>query len=128
MLTKKTEKLESFIGINSVFTGELNIKGTLRVDGSVNGHINAECVVLCETAVIKGDITATKIIVGGKVEGNLIAKEIVEIKSKGELLGGICTNRFSVIEGGRFNGKIQMKMDESKVLSFESKTRDTEAK
>ncbi len=119
---KSAEKLESFVGPNSDFKGELNIKGTLRIDGRVDGKLNAECVILGETAVVKGEVTGKKIIVGGKVEGNLRAQEVVEIKSKGKVLGDIFTNKFSVMEGGEFNGKIEMKMDESKVLEFESKT------
>lgn len=35
MLAKETDKLESLLGVNSNFKGELNIKGTLRVDGKV---------------------------------------------------------------------------------------------
>lgn len=45
----------------------------------------------------------------------------MEIKSKGKVLGDIFTNKLSVKEGGEFNGKIEMKMGESKVVGFESK-------
>ncbi len=117
------EKLESFLGAKTDLKGELNVKGTLRVDGFLNGQVNADCVVLGETAAIKGDITAMKIIVGGKVEGNLKAKEIVEIKSKGKVLGDISTNKLVIIEGGQFNGKIEMKMDEGKGIELEKKTK-----
>ncbi len=125
MFFKDTEKLESFIGANTDFQGGLNVKGTLRVDGRVDGKLNAECVILGETAVVKGEVTGKKIIVGGKVEGNLRAQEVVEIKSKGKVLGDIFTNKFSVMGGGEFNGKIEMKMDEKKVLDFESKNRES---
>jgi len=122
MFSKDTEKLESLIGANTDFQGELNVKGTLRVDGQVDGRLNAECVILSETAVVKGEITAKKIIVGGKVEGNLRAQEILEIRAKGKVLGDIFTNKLSVMQGGEFNGKIEMKIAESKVLDFQSKS------
>jgi len=122
MFSKDTEKRESLIGANTDFQGELNVKGTLRVDGQVDGRLNAECVILSETAVVKGEITAKKIIVGGKVEGNLRAQEILEIRAKGKVLGDIFTNKLSVMQGGEFNGKIEMKIDESKVLDFQSKS------
>ena len=124
MFSKDTEKLESLIGVDTDFQGELNVKGTLRVDGRVDGRLNAECVILSETAVVKGEVTAKKIMVGGKIEGNLRAQEIVEIKAKGKVLGGIFTNKFSVMAGGEFNGKIEMKIDENKVLDFESKSEE----
>jgi len=70
--------------------------------------LNAEWVILSETAVVKGEVTAKKIMVGGKVEGNLRAEEVVEIKAKGKVLGDIFTNKLSMMEGGEFNGKVEM--------------------
>jgi cytoskeletal protein CcmA (bactofilin family) len=123
MFSKNSERLESLIGARSDFQGEFLVKGALRVDGLVQGRVNADCVVLSETGVIKGEVTAQKIVVGGKVEGSLRAQEIVEIKATGKVLGDIFTNKFSVTEGGEFNGKIEMKMDENKGFD-ESKTRE----
>ncbi len=124
MFSKDTEKLESFVGSNAQFKGEMNVKGTLRLDGAIEGCVNADCVILSETALVKGDIAAQKIIIGGSVEGNLRAKELVEIQSKGKVLGEIFTDKLSVAEGAEFNGKIQMKSGESKILDFEAKVRE----
>jgi len=115
MFSKDNEKLESFIGAKTDFQGELNVKGTLRVDGRIDGRLNAECVILSETAVVKGEVMAKKIIVGGKVEGILRAQEILEINSTGKVLGDMFTNKISVTEGGELNGKIEMKKDEKKL-------------
>ena len=76
MFSRNTEKLESLIGSNSVFNGNIETKGTLRVDGSMEGNINADWVILGEKASIKGDVTARGIVVGGRVEGNLRAKRL----------------------------------------------------
>jgi cytoskeletal protein CcmA (bactofilin family) len=121
MLLKDDKKLESFFGSKSDIKGEINIKGTLKIDGIVTGQVNADYVILGESAFVKGDIAAKNVVVGGKLEGNLKAEEMVEIKSKGKVYGEIYTKKFSVIEGGEFNGKIVMKMDESKILEFEAK-------
>ncbi len=122
MFFKKNEKLESFIGLNSDFRGDLSIKGGLRIDGSINGVVKADSVVLGEKATVTGDMTAKKIIVEGKVEGKLKAKEIVEIKSTGKVLGEIFTNKLSIMEGGVLNGKVETKVDGPKVPEFEPKT------
>ena len=124
MFSKNSEKLESLIGTRTDFQGEFTVKGILRVDGRIDGRVNADCVVLSETGVIKGEIIAPKIIVGGKIEGNLRAQEIVEIKATGKVLGDIFTNKLSVTEGGEFNGKIEMKMEGNKLLDLESLTRE----
>jgi cytoskeletal protein CcmA (bactofilin family) len=125
MFNNHNKKLESIIGKNSDINGELNVSGTLRVDGIVHGKLNAECVIVSESAMVKGDIKARAIIVGGKVEGNLFGEEIIEIKSKGTVLGEIFTNKFFVIEGGILNGRVQMQKDETNVIPIEPKAQET---
>jgi len=125
MFNNHNKKLESIIGKNSDISGELNVSGTLRIDGMVRGKVNAECVIVSESAMVKGDIKARAIIVGGKVEGNLIGEEIIEIKPKGAVLGEIFTNKFFVIEGGTFNGRVQMRKDESNVIPIEPKAQES---
>ncbi len=114
----KNGKLESFIGINSIFKGDMNTKGTLRIDGTMDGNVNADWVVIGEKAFLKGDALARGIIVGGSVEGNLTAKEIVEIKSKAQVLGDITTSKLSMTDGGIINGRVAMDRDESKIVDF----------
>ena len=125
MFFKKFEDLESFtlIGLHSDFRGDLNIKGEVRVEGIIIGPVNADSVVLGQEAAVKGDITAKTIIVEGTVEGNLKAKETVEIRSTGKVLGEIFTNKISIMEGGVVNGKVEMMVDESKVVEFEPMTK-----
>ena len=125
MFAKDPEKMESFLGANSNFKGELNVKGTLRVDGRVEGRLDADCVILSERALVKGEVKGRKLIIGGTVEGILRAKESVEIKSKGKILGDIFTQKLTVIEGAEYNGKIEMKERESKVIDL--KVRGQEA-
>jgi len=124
MLSKNAEKLESFVGSNARIKGEMTVEGTLRLDGAIEGALNADCVILSEKAMVKGDIAAQKIVIAGTVEGNLRAKELVEIQSKGKVLGGVFTQKLSVIEGGEINGKIEMKMKESQIIDLEAKARD----
>ena len=121
MFTKNTEKLESLIGANSKFKGDIDTKGTLRIDGSMEGNVNADWVILGEKACLKGDVTARGIIIAGRVYGNLKAKEIVEIKAKGQVSGDISTGKLTIIEGGVFDGRSSMHKDESKIVEFQTK-------
>ncbi|MEW6107678.1 MAG: polymer-forming cytoskeletal protein [Nitrospirota bacterium] len=121
MFHKNTEKLESFIGNNTSFKGEINTKGTLRVDGIVEGNIAADWIIIGEKAHIMGDLTARGIVVGGKVDGNLKAKEIVEIKNKGQIYGEIFTSKLSIAEGAVFDGRSSMHREETKVVELQAK-------
>jgi cytoskeletal protein CcmA (bactofilin family) len=123
MFSKETDKLETFLGMNSSLKGELNVKGTLRIDGTVEGQLDADYVILSETGEVKGEIKAKKILIGGKMDGNVRAQELVEIKSKGKVFGDIFTPKLAIIEGGEFNGRIEMKKaemkkEESKVIEL----------
>jgi len=124
MLSKETDKLESFLGMNSRFKGELNVRGTLRVDGAVEGQLDADYVILSESAEVKGGIKAQRIIIGGKMDGNVRAQELVEIKSKGKVFGDIFTPKLAIIEGAELNGKVEMKKEEKKVIELELKARE----
>jgi len=129
MFSNETDKLGSLLGVNSSFKGQLNVKGTLRVDGTVEGQLDADYVILSETAEVKGEIKAKKIIIGGKIDGNARAQELVEIKSKGKVLGDIFTAKLTIIEGAEFNGKVEMKKvevkkEENKVIELELKGRE----
>ena len=124
MFSKETDKLESFLGMNSSLKGALKIRGTLRIDGVVEGQLDADYVILSESAEVKGEISAKKIIIGGKMDGSVRAQELVEIKSKGKVLGEIFTQKLAIIEGAEFNGKVEMKKEESKVIELELKGRE----
>ena len=124
MGAKETDKLETFLGMNSNFKGELKVEGTFRVDGTVDGQLEADYVILSESAVVKGAIKAKRIIIGGKIDGIVRAQELVEIKSKGRVLGDIFTPKLAVTEGGEFNGKIEMRNEENKVIELEFKGRE----
>jgi len=52
------------------------------------------------------------------VEGNLRASELVEIRSKGKVRGEIFTGKLLVMEGGEFNGRIEMTAIETEAVDF----------
>ena len=123
MFSRNTEKLESLVGLNSLFKGDIKSKGTLRIDGTVEGNVDADWLILGEKAYLKGDATAKGIIVGGKIEGIVHATEILEIKPKGQVVGDIHATKLAVSEGGILIGHSSMQKEESKVVELHSKER-----
>lgn len=121
MFHKNTEKLESLVGADSTFTGDVSAKGTVRIDGTVEGNIQADWVVLGEKSRVKGDITARGVVVGGRVEGNLKISEICEIRNKGEIVGELFTTKLVIAEGGIFDGRSTMRNEDPKVVELISK-------
>ena len=80
----------------NVLNSDVELKGTLRFtgemtfDGKLEGDIQSEGTLnLGDNAVVKGNITANSVLVRGKVNGNVTAKEKIDIKTKTELFGDI---------------------------------------
>jgi len=119
MLGKAENRLNSCLGAQTQFKGDLTVKGVLRIDGSVIGKIWADQLILSKSADVKGELHAGSIVVGGRVEGNLMASELVEIRAKGCVNGDVNTPKLLVNEGGEFNGRIDMKNGDPKVLDFD---------
>lgn len=118
MFHRNTEKLESLVGVESTFKGDITTKGTIRIDGSVEGNVEADWVVLGEKGLVKGDVLARGVVVGGRVEGNLRVREICEIKNKGVLYGEIVSAKLTIAEGAVFDGRSTMKKEEVKVVDL----------
>jgi cytoskeletal protein CcmA (bactofilin family) len=117
----KENKLESLIGENSRFQGNISVKGTLRIDGILEGDISADYVILGGKSTVKGNVSAKGVTIGGRIEGSLKVAEIVEITPKGAVTGDIFTARLSIAEGGTYNGRISMGTSVSNVVEFQIK-------
>ncbi|HEU0264880.1 MAG TPA: polymer-forming cytoskeletal protein [Geobacterales bacterium] len=105
---KKDSRLETSIGPETTLKGELVSTGTVRVDGTFEGNITADWVIIGERGSVQGDVAAKVMIIGGKIRGNLRAANMVEIKPKGEVTGEIVTARLTVHEGAVFDGRSTM--------------------
>jgi cytoskeletal protein CcmA (bactofilin family) len=118
MFQKKNDKLESFIGFNSEFKGDITVPGTLRIDGKMTGNITAGWIIVGEKAFIKGDLFATGIVVGGRVEGTIKADDLVELKPTAHLYGDIIATKLAIAEGGIFMGRSVTQGSEAKLIDF----------
>lgn len=121
MFLRKNDKLEALLGAKSEFKGDISTQGTLRIDGNFAGGITADWVIIGEGGSSSGDIIARGVIIGGKVEGNIRAQEIVDIKHTGQLFGDVYTKKLSIAEGSIFEGHSHILRDESKVIDFPNK-------
>ena len=89
--------------------GNLKFAGELTFDGKLDGEIQTEGTLhLGDSAVISGNINAQTVIVRGKVTGNIVAREKIEIKSKAELFGDIKSSKLVIEEGVTFVGKTEV--------------------
>lgn len=108
MFSKRQPKLDTIIGPESALTGDLASKGTVRIDGRVEGNVSADSLIIGETGNLAGDVNVREIIVGGRVAGTIHATDGVDIQRKGQVCGDIFAARLTIAEGGRFDGRSTM--------------------
>ena len=111
MFGKGSQKLETIVGDGTRIAGKVSVKGTIRVDGIVEGDVEADWVVVGETGKILGNTRTRGMVVGGSVEGNIEATETVELREKATMVGEIHTPKLGVSEGAVFDGRARMKTD-----------------
>jgi cytoskeletal protein CcmA (bactofilin family) len=88
---------------NLKFSGELTFEGKLDGEITTDGTLN-----LGDGAVVNGNISATNVVVRGKINGNITAKEKIDIKAKTELFGDIKASKLAIEEGVTFVGKTEV--------------------
>ena len=87
-MKQNSEEINVFWGKNSLFEGKMTSEGIFRLDGKVQGEIfHRGTLIIGETAVIKGKLEVNALILNGRVEGEITAKERVEIDSRGSYTG-----------------------------------------
>ncbi len=103
-------KLNSILGKDSDFTGDFNVSGGLRIDGKIKGNIKADVLFVGRDAELIGDVEVSRAVIGGKIYGNIVARESLELQSKAELIGDVATKNLVIAEGVVFDGSVDMGM------------------
>jgi cytoskeletal protein CcmA (bactofilin family) len=100
----------AMIGQSIVFKGELTGDEDLEIDGQVEGDVNLKNhqLTIGANGHLKAEVAAKSIIVIGRVKGNLIATERIEIQATGVVEGDVHAPRLNVEEGAVLNGSIDM--------------------
>ena len=108
---KPVETVDTLLGENSSFSGDIEFSGGLRVDGVVRGHVTAldnanGLLVISETGEVEGDITVPHIIINGTVHGNVISSEHVELQKSARITGDIQYQGVEMQLGASLNGNL----------------------
>jgi cytoskeletal protein CcmA (bactofilin family) len=102
-------EVNAYLGKGSRVTGKLNFEGTVRVDGQVEGEINAQdTLIVGEPAIVNAQITGNSVIIKGRVTGDITARKRVEIRAPGKLFGNVTTPSLIIQEGVIFEGHCSM--------------------
>jgi cytoskeletal protein CcmA (bactofilin family) len=98
------------IGPSVQVKGEINGSEDLEIHGSVEGTVSLDerRLTIGPTAKVSADLSAREIVIYGSVKGNLRAKDRIEIKKDGSVVGDLSTARIMIEDGAYFKGSIEI--------------------
>jgi cytoskeletal protein CcmA (bactofilin family) len=105
-MKRKTPRITAFLGKDTAFEGTLTFTGGLRIDGRFQGEISTGgTLIIGDSAVVRGDIHASCVLVSGEIHGNTIADERMEILTSARIFGDVQSPEIIVGAGAVFEGK-----------------------
>ena len=103
----------SVISEECYFQGTLDLQGSVRVDGKLEGNVdNAKYVTVSKNGFMKGNISATGVVIIGTLEGDICA-DSVEILSTAKLNGNVRSKKILIEGGAQVNASIKVVNKES---------------
>lgn len=97
--------LRAVLERESEVSGKLSFTGPTRIDGTLRGEVRAtDVLIIGESGFIDGTVRAASLIVLGRVEGQVVGAERVDIGARGVLIGSVDTRSLVVRDGGVLDG------------------------
>ncbi len=118
----------AYLDSGAKISGKLNFDGPTRIDGQVDGEISAkDSLTIGESAIVTAQIKAASIVVAGKISGDLIAANRIEIRPSAKVVGNLTAPTLVIHEGAVFEGHCSMSpegtREERKVTMFPKEER-----
>jgi len=100
---------KSIIDSQVEIIGTIKTPGTIQIDGKLQGDLDCGGdAIIGKSAQIKGSLLVNSITVSGTVNGNITAKDRIEMKSTARVMGDIKSKRLAVEDGVTFVGKSEV--------------------
>lgn len=115
--------IDCVIGDNSRIKGEFHTTGSAHISGQVEGKVVVEGdLFIAEPSNIQAEIKSTRLVVAGKVTGNVTAVTSLEITKTGQVNGDILSARLNIEDGAIYNGKVKISAPQSSKASWSEPT------
>lgn len=101
---------QTLLGRSMVTRGELSGNEDMLIEGQFEGNIKLQdhCVTVGPHGRVKAEIQARQIVILGSVEGNISAREKIEIRKSGHVVGDLVAAGIAIEDGAYFKGSIDI--------------------
>ena len=99
-----------------VAQGQLSSGEDLLIEGQFEGNINLDdhCLTVGTEGHVKAEIRARQVVILGSVTGNVAAREKIEIRRTGHVVGDLVAATVAIEEGAYFKGSIDIARDDGR--------------
>jgi cytoskeletal protein CcmA (bactofilin family) len=99
----------NIIGSGTLIKGDIETTGDIRIDGNINGNIDAKGkIVIGQIGKIEGELKCKIAEISGKIEGKITVSELLTLKSTAKIFGSIFTSKLAIEPGAIFTGSCNM--------------------
>lgn len=118
---KKQPPIKSLIALGTTISGHVAFADGLRIDGVLVGNLiapqgQASLLVISETAQITGEVVADHIIINGRVNGPVMARELLELQPKARVEGDVSYKTLEMHQGATITGQLGPLLPQSMVI------------
>lgn len=104
----------STIAAGTTINGDMESDSDMRIDGNIIGNVYCKAkIVLGESGIVQGDMHAANADLFGTVNGNVITKDLLCLKSKSTVNGNVNTKRLQIEPNATFNGQCKMTSEQA---------------
>jgi len=103
----------TLLGRTVVVQGQLSSGEDLQIEGQFEGNVNLDdhCLTVGTEGRVKAEIRARQVVILGSVTGNVAAREKIEIRRTGHVVGDLVAGTVAIEEGAYFKGSIDIARD-----------------
>ena len=99
----------SYLGPGCVLEGNMQGRGSLQCQGSIDGAISLDDeITIGERGTAVAQLEARRIVINGRLQGNALGGEKVEVGASGHVQGDIRAPAVAFSEGAFFEGNLEM--------------------
>jgi cytoskeletal protein CcmA (bactofilin family) len=117
--TGMTSSRPTNLGSSVILKGDLTGSEDLLIEGQFEGTINLRehCLTVGAHGQVKAEIQATRVVIEGSVNGNITARERIEIRKTGRVMGDLVAPGIAIEDGAYFKGSIEILREETRETS-----------
>jgi len=103
-------RVDAMLNRRLKIAGDVHFSGVLHVECTIEGDLisddESSTLILSDAGHIKGSVKASNVMVNGRIDGNVLAANKVELYEKSRINGDLHYNLLEMAVGSGVNGKL----------------------